>query len=125
VRAFKKRNRAEWKKIVAEQQSSGLSAREFCKQRNLQEGRFYSWRKVLSPTLAIPKEMSVNREMASVEFVPITVKKGADKPALNPLSASSARVDIFLHNGNVVRINGGMSEDQLVSLLTRLEESSC
>jgi transposase-like protein len=36
-----------WRQAVAAFESSGLSVREFCRQRGLHERRFYTWRKSL------------------------------------------------------------------------------
>ena len=36
-----------WRHAMAEQSRSGLSVRAFCRQRNLLESRFFSWRREL------------------------------------------------------------------------------
>ena len=36
-----------WREAIAEASSSGQSVREFCRQRGLKEGLFYSWRREL------------------------------------------------------------------------------
>lgn len=42
-----RRSQAQWRQLIQEQQNSGESIAEFCKQRNLCESRFYIWRKQL------------------------------------------------------------------------------
>ena len=41
---------SQWVQLVAEQNSSGRSARAFCRDRGISVGRFYQWRKRLAVT---------------------------------------------------------------------------
>ncbi len=43
-----RRDRRQWKKIIAEQAVSGLSARSFCQQESVGLVSFYQWRQRLS-----------------------------------------------------------------------------
>ena len=46
-KARKRRSRAEWEAIIAEQESSGQGVSTWCRQRHVQEQSFYQWRKRL------------------------------------------------------------------------------
>ena len=41
---------ARWRRFVSEQEASGLSIRQFCKQHALHESAFYFWRRHLANT---------------------------------------------------------------------------
>ena len=45
MRSFRKKNKAEWRKIIAAWRESGTAVSTFCQQQGVTEGRFYSWRK--------------------------------------------------------------------------------
>jgi len=42
-----------WRKQIADEQRSGLSVREFCAQRTVNENAFYKWRKQLQTSEAV------------------------------------------------------------------------
>ena len=46
--------RAEWQRIITEQEASGLKAAAFCRQRGLPTWKFSYWRKVLSGSRGEP-----------------------------------------------------------------------
>ena len=56
-----------WRGLVSECQTSGLSVREFCSQRQLREANFYAWRRELQQRDARPATP------APAKFVPVTV----------------------------------------------------
>ena len=74
---------AQWKALVAEQESSGLSQLEFCRQRNLVSSKFGYYRSV------IKSQEKVNSNQKLFESVQIK------KPAQNAMS----EIKIILPNG--------------------------
>ena len=70
-----------WGGVIAEQEASGKSVREFCRERDLGEHSFYWWRHRL-------------REMKSVSFALVETK-----PAV-----PAAKFELALSSGEVLRI---------------------
>ena len=56
-----------WREIVCQQEQSGLSVHEFCKQRGVTEASFYNWRKQL-------------RSKATVGFALVEAQEKGFKP---------------------------------------------
>lgn len=46
--------RADWQRLLAEQQASGLSITAWCFQQDIREQTFYNWRKRLAATVPTP-----------------------------------------------------------------------
>jgi transposase-like protein len=67
-----------WQVVVAEQEASGKSIREFCQERNVTEHSFYWWRRHL-------------REEKTVSFALVETKP-AETPAKFELTLSSGEV---------------------------------
>ena len=78
----------EWRERIAEQQSSGLSIKQFCKQRGIAEHSFYDWRKRL-------------REKHAVRFAVI------DRGSWGPEAAADACLEILLTGGERIRVGAG------------------
>jgi hypothetical protein len=59
------RSDKEWRLLIEECRKSGLSKAQFCRQKGLHNGTFYTWNKAL----AVDKE-----DVETSKFIPITVK---------------------------------------------------
>src|SRR5581483_3325321 len=68
-----------WQGVIAEQEASGKSIREFCRERNLGEHSFYWWRRVV-------------REEKPVAFALVETKAAAPLAAKFELTLASGEV---------------------------------
>jgi hypothetical protein len=93
--------RARWRKLIEEQERSGLSIAEFCRHKGFTSASFYQWRKKLRETPQ-PEDL----------FVPLHV-------------IGSGGVEIEFACGAVLRVPNGDSQTlaQVVSLLKQNEEA--
>ena len=87
-----------WRLVISEQQRSGLSIKEFCKQQDVSEASFYAWRK------GIQKH---DHSPAPVGQTIVPVKVMGKIPA--PPERRSVDVEIELSSGIVVRVYGGVN----------------
>ena len=82
-----------WKKSVMECRSGGMSAREFMRERNISEGSYYHWQKLIRQELAeqMPEAASEAEESfgTPVQFAPVKfpatvspVKSAKEPPAM-------------------------------------------
>ena len=100
-----------WQRIIREAARSGMSIREFCRQRRLKESQFYWWQHKLK---AGRRERSIrgqggNREPASFALV-------SDEP-----QATDAGIELVLGGGRRLRIRKGVDEETLRAVLAAVE----
>jgi hypothetical protein len=91
----------EWRARIAEQGRSGLSIKQFCRERGLSLWSFYTWRKRL-------------QEAGSVRFA--LVERGT----VGPEGAAEARVELVLPGGERLRIGSGVDGATLRTVLEAL-----
>lgn len=91
-----------WRELIREQEQSGLSVREFCRQRQASEPGFYEWRKRLA------KEQPLKFAL---------VEAGA-----KPL-AEAGVVEVALPTGERLRIGPGVDPAALRVVLSVLREA--
>jgi len=91
----------QWRERIAEQERSGLSVRQFCKQRGLTEGSFYAGRKRL-------------RKQEPVRFA--LVDRGRPRPE----PATEAALELLLTSGERLRIGAGVEATTLRTVLEAL-----
>lgn len=91
----------QWRERIAEQGRSGLTVKQFCKERGLTECTFYAWRKRL-------------RENGPVRFA--LVERGAAR--LNV--GIDARLELVLASGERLRIGSGVDGATLRTVLEAL-----
>ncbi len=113
---------AYWRDIVRRQQESGQTVRGYCRDNNLSEPSFYSWRRELAgrgqPTskpAAIGKRKKRDAARTSL----------AEAPAFIPLRLSAAGqnvVEIIHPRGHVVRIPACVERESLRQILGLLDE---
>lgn len=78
----------QWKKLIADQEASGMTVGIWCRTNNVSESRFYYWRNELYGPKRIPTSKS--------EFVEISpCKRKTDIPAVDPGS-----IEAVLHYGD-------------------------
>ena len=91
----------QWRGRLAEQERSGLSVRQFCKQQELHEHSFYAWRKRL-------------REQGPVRFALVesgVLREGPETPT---------GLELVLRTGERLRIAAGVDVATLRSVLEAL-----
>ena len=79
----------QWRDRIAEQQRSGLSIKQYCKEQSIPEHCFYGWRKRL-------------REKQAVRFA--LVERGSVRRELG----TDACLEIILTTGERLRVGGGV-----------------
>ena len=91
----------QWRERIAEQQRSGLSIKQFCKQQGIAEHRFYDWRKRL-------------RDKQAVRFALV------DRASVGRESAAEACLEILLPSGERLRVGAGVDAGTLRVVLEAL-----
>jgi hypothetical protein len=97
--------------MIREAARSGMSIREFCRQRRLKESQFYWWQHKLKAgrqTLSI-RGPGVNREAASFALVS------------NEPEGTDAGIELVLGDGRRLRIRKGVDEETLRAVLAAVE----
>ena len=90
-----------WRKLIAEQQQSGISVRTFCQQHRTSEHSFYQWRKRLAAGLPM-------------KFALVETSRSAP--------AAVAAVEVILASGERLRIAPGIDAITLRLVLSVLRE---
>ena len=104
-----------WQKTIREAVRSGMSVREFCRQRRLKESRFYWWQRKLKAgrqESGLPRP-GAGRKQASFALV-------SDEPG-----ATDAGIELVLGDGRRFRIRQGVEEETLRAVLAALEPARC
>jgi len=90
----------QWRERIGEQERSGVSVKQFCKERGLTEYSFYSWRKRLR-----------QKEPVRFALVDRGVRQG---------SATEAGLELVLTSGERLRISAGVDAMTLRTVLEAL-----
>lgn len=91
-----------WRKLIAQQEQSGLSVRAFCHQHRTSEHSFYQWRKRLG-------------ERLPMKFALVETNRSAP--------AGVAAVEVILASGERLRIAPGVDAATLRLVLNVLREA--
>ena len=97
-----------WQRAIGDAARSGMSIREFCRQRRLKESRFYWWQRKLK---AQCQERTSSGGAASFALVS---EDGASMPA---------GLELVLQDGRRLRISQGVQEETLRVVLAAMESS--
>ena len=100
-----------WRKAVHDAARSGLSIREFCRQRKLHESQFYWWQR----NLAAKPAPQANKATGAASFALVSGEAGAP----------DAGIELLLASGRRLRIAKGVDEATLRSVLAALDEPGC
>ncbi len=100
-----------WQKAIRQAARSGLSIREFCRQRKLPESQFYWWQRRLAARQDPPR----GRTAGTATFALISDETG---PA-------DAGIELLLADGHRLRIRRGVDEETLRAVLAALERPGC
>ena len=93
----------QWGERIAEQTRSGVSVKQFCKERGLTECSFYAWRKRLRKQQEPVRFALVEREAAARHE-----------------SVTEARLELVLASGARLRIGAGVDSTTLRTVLEAL-----
>ena len=123
-----------WRHAMSEQSRSGLSVRAFCRQRNLLESRFFSWRRELRrrdaqreqrPSAKSPsrRERRASGSSGSPSFVPVRVAAdGGGSGGVGGVGRSAGgHMEIILSCGRRVCVAGPVDRAALADVLSVLE----
>jgi hypothetical protein len=105
-----------WQKVIPEAARSGMSIREFCRQRRLNEHQFYWWRCRLE---------QIRRQQAAEKTAP--ANQGPASFALVSAEPASpdAGIELVLEGGRRLRISKGVDEATLRTVLAAMERERC
>ena len=99
-----------WQRTIGEAARSGMSIREFCRQRRLKEPQFYWWQRKLKSTGQRGKAGKRGRNGVA-SFALVSEEAGS----------ISAGIELVLRDGGRLRISKGVDEDSLRAVLAALE----
>ncbi len=104
-----------WQRTVREAARSGMSIREFCRQRRLKESRFYWWQR----RLKVGRQQGMMRRQGT--------DRGATSFALvsDESGITDAGIELVLGDGRRLRIRQGVDEETLRAVLAALEQPRC
>ena len=98
-----------WQRTIGDAARSGMSIREFCRQRRLKESQFYWWQRKLKAGRQERSKPSVQDRAASFALVS---EDGIDMPA---------GLELVLQDGRRPRISQEIEEETLRAVLAALE----
>jgi hypothetical protein len=101
-----------WRRVIREAARSGLSTREFCRQRKLPESRFYWWQRHLTAARPGPPP---SKPAGTASFALVSGEPGTP----------DASIELVLAGGRRLRIAKGVDEATLRSVLAALDEPGC
>lgn len=100
-----------WQRTIREAVRSGMSIREFCRQRRLKESQFYWWQQKLK---AGREERTLRRpgtRGGTASFALVSDETGA----------TDAGIELVLGDGRRLRIHKGVDEETLRAVLAGVE----
>ena len=99
------RSETEWRSLIEKQQQSGQTILSFCRQHELCDHSFYQWRKRL-----------FSKEKQPIRFAVVETATA--------VITSSAKLELHLSNGELLRIPGGIDPATLRTVLGVLREQA-
>jgi hypothetical protein len=102
-----------WKGLIHQAARSGLSNREFCRQRKLHEAQFYWWQRKLAATRHPRNGSTPVPAAASFALV-------SEEPGM-----ADAGIELVLSGGRRLRIARGVDEQTLRAVLTAIDAGAC
>ena len=118
------RKEAHWRKMLRRQQSSGLTAGQFCREHRLKEASFFSWKREIA--LRDRKAAGVTKNDRSTTVKQATQRQVSSSPFI-PLRLTNegmAIIELVHPRGHVLRIPACFDGDCLHKLLQLLDSNS-
>jgi transposase len=100
-----------WQRTIGDAARSGMSIREFCRQRRLRESQFYWWQRKLK---ARRQERNKPISSGGAARFALVSEDGANMPA---------GLELVLRDGRRLRISQGVQEETLRAVLAAMESS--
>jgi transposase len=104
-----------WRRTIGEAARSGMSIREFCRQRRLKESQFYWWQRKLKDGRQQRTMWRQDVERNQASFALVSDESGA----------TDAGIELVLGDGRRLRISKGVDEKTLRAVLAAVEPSGC
>jgi len=107
-----------WRRVIGEAARSGVSIRQFCRERRLRKSQFYWWQRRL-------KERQEARAFGTGSGSKVTKTSGQATFALvseDGGELGSAGIELVLRGGRRLRISKGVDEETLRTVVGVLEE---
>ena len=104
-----------WQKTISEAVRSGMSIREFCRQRRLKESQFYWWQHKLRARRPAGTTSKSGGKGRPASFALVSAEGGA----------TDAGIELVLGDGRKLRIRQGVDEETLRAVLAALEQPRC
>jgi hypothetical protein len=101
-----------WQKTIGDAARSGMSIREFCRQRRLKDSQFYWWQRKLKASRQERSKAGIQDRAASFALVS---EDGMDMPA---------GLELVLQDGRRLRISQGVQEETLRAVLAAIESGN-
>ena len=101
-----------WRDFIERWQQSNLNIRQFCRQHQLSENSFYSWRRELR--IREQEATLAQTDDHQATFVPVHIRA-------DPASEPSDAIDIVLSSGRIVRVRPGFDKQLLGDVLEIVE----
>lgn len=108
-----------WGKVIQEAARSGMSTREFCRRRRINEHQFYWWRHRLSERVRQAQVSEAAGKEAKAKpaatFALVSTEPGS----------ADAGIELVLEGGRRLRISKGVDEATLRTVLAAVEQQLC
>ena len=98
-----------WRRVIQQQQASGVKVAAFCRRTGLSQASFYSWRQKLR---------------GEVTFAEVKVSGATPPKAADVSTAQTSGIELRLPGGWCVVVRTGFDRQTLLELLHVLETSS-
>ena len=111
---------AYWRKMLHRQERSGLTVRQFCKDHELSEGSFFSWKREIA--IRDRKAAGTTENGSSSSRVKPAVAQQVNPSPFIPLRLTGLNTMELVHpRGHVLRIPAGFEGDCLQKVLQLLD----
>jgi len=104
-----------WQRTISEAARSGISIRQFCRQRRLKESQFYWWQHQLRASRGAGTTPRPSGNGRPASFALVSDETGA----------RDAGIELVLGDGRKLHIRQGVDEETLRSVLAALEQPRC
>jgi hypothetical protein len=110
-----------WRRLLAEQEGSGLSVRQFAEERGLSAWSMYGWRQRLglSRRRSGPRQQHRSKASGAGEIVPVQLVDATEAPSCAPASGFY----VELRDGARIHVPPGFQSAELARLLAVLRSS--
>jgi len=106
-----------WQRTIGEAARSGVSIREFCRQRRLRESQFYWWQRRLKERR---EHQTLGKNQETPGRGPANFALVSDEPA-----TTDAGIELVLGGGRRLRISKGVDEETLRAVLAAVGRDGC